>query len=164
MQLTRRRALKITTMSAAAVAMAPVALAAPVKSGKDVRFANRNLLPYGQFSVATFEPWIGSEFNVTEPSNGAASLTLVSVNDLSLTTQTTPAPVSRGRARVFEPRRSNSPAIWGFSLQFSGSGARLRQDTYTLNNSGFGSFSVFLVPSSQSSATATYTAIFAFVS
>jgi len=143
-----------------AMARASAALAAAVRSDADARFADQRLLPYDRLSPAIFEPWIGTEFDITAPSSASATLTLLSVQSFSATASAA-QPFHRGRV---VPGLNHTPApIRGFYLQFQGAGNPLPQDTYTLNSSGFGKVSVFLVPSSRTTPIATYTAVFAFV-
>ena len=149
MQLSRRRAIQLASMSALATA-AGTSFAAQASKV----FSDQNLALYGgNLSVATFEPWVDSEFVLTSPTGATDKLLLKSVRDLA-----TLAPSATGAT---QPAKGSLPAphVTGFMLSFQGTGKALPQNTYVLSNIGIGDFAAFLVPAGNGQPK--YTAVFA---
>jgi len=148
-QLSRRRAIQLASMSALATAAGSAFAAQSSKV-----FSDQNLALYGgNLSAATFEPWVDSEFVLTGPTGASDKLLLKLVRDLA-----TLAPAANGTT---EPVKGAVPAphVTGFMLSFQGTGRALPQNTYILSNIGIGNFAAFLVPAGNGQPK--YTAVFA---
>ena len=86
--------------------------------------------------LATFEPLVGSTFNVEAPAGAPVDLQLRSVE-----------PASRGSH--------------GFSLLFTGpESAPLAQGTYPFTHAAFGTHPIFIVPVAREAGAFVYEAIF----
>lgn len=145
MQLSRRRAIQLATMSALATAAGSAFAAQASKV-----FTDENLVLYDNMSAAVFEPWVETEFVLSGPTVASQKLLLKSVRDLAIL-----APAATQPAKGAAP----APHVTGFMLSFQGTGKALPQNTYILTNDGLGSFAAFLVPAG--SGHPKYTAVFA---
>jgi hypothetical protein len=138
-------------MSAVLTAVGPAAITAFAAVAKDPRFSGSNLAVYDNLSAEFFEPFIGAQFEATSPSQPEFALKLISVESFP----------ARSEKSGVTPKPKAQP-VSGFSVRFQGIGHAFPQGTYTLSNSGAGSFSTFLVPSGKDATSATYTATIAF--
>jgi hypothetical protein len=138
-------------MSAVLTAVGPAAITAYAAVQKDSRFSASNLGMYDYLSPEFFEPWIGAQFKATSPSQPEFVLKLIAVE-----------PFAEQAAKSGLIPKGNAQPVSGFSIRFQGVGSAFPQNTYTLSNSGVGSFSALLVPSGKDAPSATYTATFAF--
>jgi hypothetical protein len=160
MTLTRRRAIQITSVSALISAVAPAAFAFPKSTEDDARFEDKNLSLLNGMTSATFKPYIGTTFSVTAPVVAGKKLVLLSVVDF-------PATSSSSISEKLSVKANSNPVsgvpVKGFYLSFQGPSVRMPQNTYTLQHPSLGTLTILLVPSSTKSATAIYTATFAFL-
>jgi hypothetical protein len=102
----------------------------------------------------SFQGLIGSSFKVA-PRTGNGSpvwVRLVAVNDPPSLAPVNPASM----AVPPKPTLSPVPTTTGYTLQFSGPGTSLGQDTYIFENERMGKFELFIVPGASGS----YTAVF----
>jgi hypothetical protein len=148
--LSRRRAIQLASMSAIATA-AGSAFAGAAQSDKI--FNDQNLALYANMSAATFQPWVDTDFTLSSQRGGIDTLLLKSVSDLTALA----LPASNAASQVKEAA-AGTP-VTGFMLKFQGRGPAQPQDSYILTNHALGSFSAFLVPAG--SGRPQYTAIFA---
>lgn len=151
MNLSRRRAIQLASMSAIATAAGSAFAAGAAQSEKI--FSDQNLTLYANMSAATFQPWVDTDFTLSSQRRGIDTLVLKSVSDLTALAP----PASDAASRVKEA--STGTPVTGFMLKFQGRGPAQPQDTYVLTNHALGSFSAFLVPAG--SGRPEYTAIFA---
>jgi hypothetical protein len=158
MSLTRRRFLETASISSLSLFAGTVMPAAFAKSSQDGgTFSPAGLALLDDASPSTFEPFIGDVFAVNSGARRLGTLTLRSV--------TVAAPVSKGKNPPAAGGLSNpSPqAVTIFSLRFTGSAARLPQDTYTLEHSALGKFPLFIVPAGPGANPPTCSAIFCLI-
>ncbi len=166
---TRRHFLQRAVLSAFAVNLPLGAFAQKLLNRSGKGFDPETLVIFNGVSRQTFEPWIGSRFQVSLNKKPQGSLVLLSVDDAGPEAgpaASTEAKEEPYRANTFRrsgpaPRLSNEPLMSTFALQFQRIGNALPQDTYMLSHDWLGTFPLLLVPSGLSGAQSTCTAIFA---
>jgi hypothetical protein len=156
MSLSRRHFVHVASLSVLAHTVAPAVLAQTGRVLKNNPFSDQAVDALAGLTAADFEPYIGDSFAVAVPKKGTYSLTLISVETV------VPAePVTPRKPRVSGPLPDFSQKLTNcFTLQFESPAAPLPQGTYTLTNSSFGSFPLFLVPSAEGIEPSTCTAVF----
>ena len=159
MSLTRRRFIETASMSFLASAALPAAFAQRNTAAENMTFSPERLTVFNGVSIKTFDRMIGEKFAISDNGRSLGFLTLLSV---TADTSTPPAPTTALRsATIAGPRPKFAPqAANSFSVRFAGLGAPLEQGTYTLQNAGVGTFSLFIVPCGPGATTTTYTAVF----
>ena len=160
MKPTRRLFLQNAALSAIAATLPTAAFAQKLLTDQNKTFAPEALALLDGISSRTFEPWIGSTFQVSLNNKPMGSLVLLSVEETDTEAKDASASPEMG-LRIGPVRQPvNVPTMTSFSLHFQGAGTALKQNTYTVSHDWLGTFPLFLVPSGLSGMQPTCTAVF----
>jgi len=163
MKPTRRLFLHNAAVTAVAAGFLPAAFASERLAGREKAFSQKDLAAPGGISMRTFEPWIGSSFQVALDRKPMGKLVLLSVEDMSPGSTDSASGAAPGGRSAPGLRTPLVPQTTSFALHFKGSGAPLPQDTYQVSHDWLGEFSLFLVPSGLSRRPSTCTAVFTLI-
>lgn len=134
MSLSRRQFVYVTSLAAVAASAGPSLLAQDDSLPVSEMFSEEGSAIVANLSIEKFQWLIGERFSISSPGQKLGKLTLVAAMP--------PDPVKPSHASATVP----SVALTGFLLRFQGKGGTLPQDTYTMQQSGLGTFPLFIVP------------------
>ena len=154
MSLSRRQFVYVASLSVVASAVSSSAFAEDQADATSATFSDEAAATLGSLSLRDFETLIGERFAISLAGRSLGKLTLI---EATATQPPKPAHPSRVAGEVVQPIPER-PLI-GFSLRFQGSGGKLPQDTYLMEQAGLGSFPLFIVPEGPRSDRPTYLAI-----
>jgi len=163
MSPTRRMFVRNAALSAIAARFLPAAFASDRSGDRNETFSEENLVPLISASMKTFEPWIGSRFQISLNRNPKGSLVLVSVEDLSAKAREELNSAGDFHRIGPAPLPGDESSVSSFALHFRGSGTALPQETYLLSHDWLGTFPLLLVPSGLSTRRPTCTAVFTLI-
>jgi len=155
MSLSRRHFVYVASLFTLASAASPSVFAQDEAETASKTFSDEAVAILGNLSVHDFEFLIGERFSISLAGKSLGKLTLIEAAEMA-------PPKSSQAARTVGRlvRSTPAPALTSFSLRFQGAGGTLPQDTYTMQQSGLGTFPLFLVPEGPKSSRPTYLAIF----
>jgi hypothetical protein len=156
MSVSRRQFVYVASLSAVATAAGPFLFAQDEARAANETFTEEGAAALANLSLRDFEWLIGERFSISLSGRSLGKLTLIKATTLD---PVKPSRVPRAAGQVAQPEPG--VAIAGFSLRFQGAGGTLPQDTYTMQQSGLGTFPLFLVPEGPGgSDRPTYLAVF----
>jgi hypothetical protein len=156
MSLSRRQFVYVASLSVFASASSPSLFAQDEAHEASKAFTEEGAAILGNLSLRDFELLIGDRFSISLSGRSLGKLTLIAATAID-PVKPSQMPHMAGQVAQPEPGR----ALAGFSLRFQGAGGTLPQDTYTMQQSGLGTFPLFLVPEGPGgSEHPTYLAIF----
>jgi hypothetical protein len=156
MSLSRRQFVYVTSLCVAASAASSSLFAQDEAHAASGRFTEEGAATLANLSLRDFEMLIQARFSVSLSGRSLGKLTLI---EATATDPIKPSHMPHLAGQMTRPESGRTLA--GFSLRFQGAGGTLPQDTYTMQQSGLGSFPLFLVPEGPvGSDHPTYLAIF----
>jgi len=156
MSLSRRQFVYVTSLSVVATSAGSSLFAQNEAQEASETFTEEGAAILANLSRKDFEWLIGERFSISLSGQSLGKLTLIAVTAQD-PVKPSSLPHIAGKAAVPAPGR----AVEGFSLRFQGAGGTLPQDTYMMQQSGLGTFPLFLVPEGPlGSSRPTYLATF----